>query len=57
MTIETFERVWNKDTGLFENGAPMDINELQDRFCSVAFNEIKVEHEELDDETITRNQE
>ena len=57
VTIETFERVWNKDTGLFENGAPMDINDLQDRFVQLRFNEIKVEHEELDDETITRDQE
>ena len=57
VTIETFERVWNKDTGLFENGAPIDINDLQDRFVQLRFNEIKVEHEELDDETVTRNQE
>ena len=51
VTIETFERVWNKDTGLFENGAPMDINDLQDRFVQLRFNEIKVEHEELDDDS------
>ncbi|HRN97593.1 MAG TPA: DUF2793 domain-containing protein [Candidatus Saccharibacteria bacterium] len=57
VTIETFERVWNKDTGLFENGAPIDINDLQDRFVQLRFNEINVEHEDLDDETITRNQE
>lgn len=47
VTIETFERVWNKETGLFENGDPMDINELQDRFVQLRFNEIKVEHEDL----------
>lgn len=47
VTIETFERVWNKDTGLFENGAPMDINDLQDRFVQLRLNEIKVEHDEL----------
>lgn len=46
--IETFERVWNKETGIFENGAPIDINELQDRFVQLRFNEIKVEHEEHD---------
>ena len=57
VTIKTFERVWNKDTGLFENGAPMDINDLQDRFVQLRFNELKIEHEELDDEAITRNQE
>lgn len=50
VTIETFERVWNKDTGLFENGTPIDINELQDRFVQLRFNEIKVEHEELGDD-------
>jgi len=50
VTIETFERVWNKDTGLFENGAPMDINDLQDRFVQLRFNEIKVEHEEVIDD-------
>lgn len=50
VTIETFERVWNKETGMFDNGAPIDINELQDRFVQLRFNEIKVEHEELDDE-------
>ena len=51
VTIETFERVWNKDTGLFENGDPIDINDLQDRFVQLRFNEIKVEQEqeELDD--------
>ena len=47
VTIETFERVWNKDTGLFDNGAPIDINDLQDRFVQLRFNEIKVEHDEL----------
>ena len=48
--IETFERVWNKNTGLFENGAPMDINDLQDRFVQLRFNEIKVDYDEqLDD--------
>lgn len=59
VTIETFERVWNKDTGLFENGEPIDINDLQDRFVQLRFNEIKIEQEdeELDDETVTRNQE
>lgn len=57
VTIETFERVWNKETGMFDNGAPIDINDLQDRFVQLRFNEIKVEHEELDDETITRDQE
>ena len=51
VTIETFERVWNKNTGLFENGAPTDINDLQDRFVQLRFNEIKVEYEELDDES------
>ena len=44
VTIETFERVWNKETGMFDNGAPIDINELQDRFVQLRFNEIKVEH-------------
>ena len=29
----------------------MDINELQDRFVQLRFNEIKEEHEELDDES------
>lgn len=57
VTIETFERAWNKETGMFDNGAPIDINELQDRFVQLRFNEIKVEHEEMTDETITRNQE
>ncbi len=57
VTIETFERVWNKETGMFDNGAPMDINDLQDRFVQLRFNEIKAEHEELVDETISRNQE
>jgi len=51
VAIETFERVWNKDTGLFENGAPMDINELQDRFVQLRFNEIKVEQEEVIDDS------
>ena len=50
VTIETFERVWNKNTGLFENGDPMDINDLQDRFVQLRFNEIKVDYDEqLDD--------
>lgn len=49
VTIETFERVWNKETGMFDNGSPIDINELQDRFVQLRFNEIKVEHEELVD--------
>lgn len=57
VTIKTFERAWNKETGMFDNGAPIDINELQDRFVQLRFNEIKVEHEELVDETITRDQE
>lgn len=48
VTIETFERVWNKETGMFDNGAPIDINELQDRFVQLRFNEIKVE---LDNES------
>ena len=47
VTIETFERVWNKDTGMFDNGEPIDINDLQDRFVQLRFNEIKVEHEEM----------
>jgi len=47
VTIETFERVWNKDTGMFDNGDPMDINELQDRFVQLRFNELKVEEEEV----------
>ena len=47
VTIETFERVWNKETGMFENGTPIDINELQGRFVQLRFNELKVEHEEL----------
>ena len=47
VTIETFERVWNKETGMFDNGAPIDINDLQDRFVQLRFNEIKVEHEDL----------
>lgn len=51
VTIETFERVWDKETGIFENGTPIDINELQDRFVQLRFNEIKVEHEELVDES------
>lgn len=50
VTIETFERVWNKETGMFDNGAPIDINELQDRFVQLRFNEIKVEHKELGDD-------
>ena len=50
VTIETFERVWNKDTGLFENGTPIDINDLQDRFVQLRFNEIKVEHEDIVDD-------
>ena len=50
VTIETFERVWNKDTGLFENGAPIDINDSQARFVQLRFNELKVEHEEMDDD-------
>lgn len=50
VTIETFERVWNKETGMFDNGAPIDINELQDRFVQLRFNEIKVEHEEMVDD-------
>lgn len=47
VTIETFERAWNKETGMFDNGAPMDINELQDRFVQLRFNELKIVHEEL----------
>ena len=43
VTVETFERVWNKDTGMFENGAPVDINDLQDRFVQMRFNEIKID--------------
>ena len=35
----------------FLQGCPMDINELQDRFVQLRFNEIKEEHEELDDES------
>lgn len=57
VTIETFERVWNKETGMFDNGEPIDINDSQDRFVQLRFNELRIEHEELDDETITRNQE
>ena len=45
VTIETFERVWNKDTGMFDNGNPIDINDLQNRFVQLRFNEIKVEQE------------
>lgn len=47
VTIETFERVWNKETGMFDNGAPIDINELQDRFVQLRFNEIKIEDEDF----------
>jgi len=47
VTIETFERAWNKDTGMFDNGDPIDINELQDRFVHLRFNELKVDHEEM----------
>ena len=42
VTIETFERVWNKDTGMFDNGNPIDINDLQNRFVQLRFNELKV---------------
>ena len=45
VTIKTFERVWNKDTGMFDNGNPIDINDLQNRFVQLRFNEIKVEQE------------
>ncbi len=41
VTIETFERVWNPATGLHENGAHVDINDMQDRFVQLRFNEIK----------------
>ena len=49
VTIETFERVWNKDTGMFNNGNPIDINDLQNRFVQLRFNEIKVEQEVTND--------
>ena len=45
LTIKTYKRVWNKDTGIFENGDAIDINDLQDRYVSLRFNEIKVEQE------------
>lgn len=41
VTIETFERVWNPATGVYENGVHADINDMQDRFVQLRFNEIK----------------
>lgn len=46
LIIRTFERVWNPQTGVYENGSPVDVNELQDRFISLRFNEVQPEEEE-----------
>lgn len=47
VTVETFERVWNPATGLHENGEHVDINDTQDRFVQLRFNEIKQEEPEV----------
>ena len=46
LIIKTYERVWNKDTGYFENGDAVDINDSQERFIALRFNELKQEVKE-----------
>lgn len=52
--IKCFERVWNPNTGVFENGNPVDIKE--GRYITLRFNElqytIKPNEEEVDSENI-----
>lgn len=48
LTIRTYERVWNPQTGTHDNGAPVDITE---RYVSLRFVEVRQpEEEELEDE-------
>lgn len=41
LTVRTYERVWNPQTGLHENGNPVDINEQQGRYVTLRFNELR----------------
>lgn len=44
VTLSVFERAWNPATGIHENGAPIDINDLQSRWIDLRFNEVIVKH-------------
>lgn len=46
LTIRTFERVWNPQSGRHENGDPVDINERQTRHIALRFNELRCEDPE-----------
>ena len=43
LTVKVYTRVWNKDTGLFDNGVLVDVNADQTRYISLRFNELKPE--------------
>lgn len=41
LRIRTYERVWNPQTGRYENGPPVDINDHQARHIALRFNELR----------------
>jgi hypothetical protein len=43
ITLKVYERVWNPTSGVHENGVLIDINDLQNRYIAMRFNDIENE--------------